>query len=211
MNKWTDEEKDFIIEEYKSGNSIEKIFKMGKIKRSKYAIECKLYGHIYDLLQNGKSHSSVAKEFNKTKDEIKEIEKKAFEMKNQSENKTVYTGNGGYKPNSNVNFDLNEFHHINRSVNTVLCFYENIERLNKLSKSNIIDNDFYTKLLTELNNFTFDKEKFINSLHTIETSEPEIEKVETIEKVEKMTKKSFDEDDDNSYDKTPTKKYMKRL
>ena len=138
-------------------------------------------------------------------------------MKNQSENKTMYTGNGGYdnkNTNNDVNFDLGGFHHINRSVNTVLCFYENIERLNNLLKSDIINNDFYTKILTELNNFTFDKEKFINSLRTFEKPEPEM--IETKQSI----KKSFDSDDEDNdksrgnydlCDNIPTKKYMKRL
>jgi hypothetical protein len=43
MNKWTDDEKNFIITEYKSGKSIDEIHQMGRIKRSKYEIECKLY------------------------------------------------------------------------------------------------------------------------------------------------------------------------
>jgi hypothetical protein len=186
MNKWTDDEKKFIFDQYKTGKTIDEIFKMNKIKRSKYAIECKLYTHIYDLLQNGKTHSTLAKEFNKTKDEIKEIEKKAFEMKNQTDVKTVYTNDGGYKYNStnstnsnnsnnstnsnkitdsDIFLELGKIHNVNRTMNTVLCYYENIERLNQLYKSKTIDENFYKKILLQLNEFSFDKEKILKSLN----------------------------------------------
>ena len=165
MNKWTDDEKDFVLDEYKSGKNIEDIFNMKKIKRSKYAIECKIYSYIYDLLQNGKSHSHVAKELNRTKDEIKEIEQKMFEIKNQTDVKTMYTGNGGYKyGENNTAVDLGNFHHLNRTMNTLLSYYENIERLNKLRLSNTIESDFYAQIMVKLNEFTFDKQKIIESL-----------------------------------------------
>jgi hypothetical protein len=228
MSKWTDDEKNFILKEYKSGKSIEKIFEMNKIKRSRYAIECKLYGHIYDLLQNGKSHSSVAKEFNKTSDEIKEIEKKAFEMKNQSDVKTIYTGDGGYKygenKKENHKIDLGEFHHINRTMNSVLSFYENIQRLNKLKKSEAIDEKFYNKLMDKLNAFSFDKEKIIESLDVSNLSNQNLSNQNlsnqnlsnqdteiTDDKPMKKEKKYKEMKDDDSNDNFETKKIKKRL
>jgi hypothetical protein len=50
MNKWTDDEKSFVINKFKDGLSIEEIHKTGKISRSKYAIELKVYNHIYDFI-----------------------------------------------------------------------------------------------------------------------------------------------------------------
>lgn len=207
MNKWTDDEKNFILDKYKSGKSIEEIHKTGKINRSKYAIECKLYGHIYDLLQNGKSHSSVAKEFDKSVDEIKEIELKAFEMRNKSDTKTMYTGDGGYKygetktKTSNGNDELSSFHNINRTMNTILSYYENIERLNRLKQSKTIDDDFYKQLMSQLNNFTFDKQKIINSLNSNNTNEKtntsatDTKSDDSDEKPKKKNKELKDEDD----------------
>jgi hypothetical protein len=200
MNKWTEDEKNFILEKYKSGKSIEEIHKTGKINRSKYAIECKLYGHIYDLLQNGKSHSSVSKEFDRTVDEIKEIEIKAFEMRNKSDTKTMYTGDGGYKYGETKakigggNDELSSFHNINRTMNTILSYYENIDRLNRLKQSKTIDDDFYKQLMTQLNNFTFDKQKIINSLNS-NTNEIEIKTEDSDEKPKKKSKELKDEDD----------------
>lgn len=218
MNKWTDDEKKFVINEYKSKKSIDEIHQMGKIKRSKYAIECKLYGHIYDMLQDGNSYSSVANEFNRTKDEIKEIEKKAFEMKNQTDVKTVYTGDGGYKYGSNDNkgdifLEMGKIHHVNRTMNTILCYYENIDRLNRLKESRTIDDDFYKKLILQINEFAFDKEKILKSFEKTENissnnnSNDNSDKNDECEETPKKKEKSNKDDDDGFY----MKKIKKRL
>ena len=180
-NKWTDDEISFILDKFKEGKTIEEIHSMGKISRSKYAIECKIYGNIYDLLQNGKTHKEVAETYKISKKEVKEIEIKAFEMKNKTDTKTVYTNDTGYKygESSKTNIlDLNEFHNLNRTMNTVLSYYENIERLNKLKGSNTIDEQFYTQLMGKLKEFVFDKEKIVESLNVknISTSNKPSEK-----------------------------------
>lgn len=208
MNKWTDEEKNFIIDEFKSGKTIDKIHNMGKIKRSRYAIECKLYSHIYDMLQNGQSHKNIAKEFNKTKDEIKEIEKKAFDMKNKSDVVTTYTNDGGYKyqKSNNDMIDLNNFYHLNRTMNAVLSYYENIERLSKLKKHNIIDEDFYDKLMEKLNKFNFDKNKIIDSL-IVKDKDLSKNKLDNIDENSVDSVDSVDDVDDvNKEDNKPIKK-----
>jgi len=227
MNKWTDDEKNFIINEYKSDKTIDEIYQMGKIKRSRYAIECKLYGYIYDMLQNGKSYSSIAKEFNKTKDEIKEIEKIAFEIKNQTDVKTVYTGDGGYKygenkiiKDSDIFLEIGKIHNINRTINAVLCYYENIERLNRLKESKTIDDDFYKKLILQINEFTFDKEKILKSFKKTENNTEQNNSEQNnseqnnseqnnqiIEIPKKKNKSNNDDDNDDFY----MKKIKKRL
>jgi len=222
MNKWTDEEKNFIINKFRSGKTIDEIYNMGKIKRSRYAIECKLYSNIYDMLQNGQTHKSIAKEFNKTKDEIKEIEKKAFDMKNKSDVITSYTNDGGYKyKNSNNDMiNLNNFYHLNRTMNAVLSYYENIERLSKLKKHNIIEEDFYEKIMEKLNEFSFDKNKIIDSLIVKDTSKNTLENKEDsnsecddkssdkpIKKENNYKNKKYDNDKDNDdYVKKITKR-----
>jgi len=231
MNKWTDNEKDFIIEEFKKGNSIEDIFNMGKINRSKFAIECKLYGHIYDLLQNGNTHDELAKTFNQSKKEIKAIESKVFEMRNKSDIKTMYTNDDGYKYQETNNIlDLNDFYHVNRTMNTLLNYYENIERLNKLKLSNTIDEEFYNQLINKLSNnlkiLTSEKQQqqIINSIDIINIkdnnvtktnkneellSEQNNNKTEKKENIEKnIEKKSYKKDDDES---VYTKKIRKRM
>lgn len=212
MNKWTDDEKNFVLDEYKSGKSIDEIFKMNKIKRSKYAIECKIYGHIYDLLQNGTSHSKVAKEFSKTKNDIEEIEKKAFEMKNQSDVKTMYTGDGGYKygEKTDAYSEIGKIQNINRTMNTVLSFYENIERLNKLKQSNAIDNDFYKNIMVQLNKFTINKDAIIKSFDGYQEQENyDVSDKKQSDVSEKSQKKIYDNDsgDEGTY----IKKLKKRI
>lgn len=209
-NKWTDDEKEFVLSEFKNGKTIEEICKTKKINRSEFAIKCKVYLTIYDKLQNGKEYSDLADEFNRSKKEIKQIEKEAFEIKNKSDTKTMYTGDGGYKYGENKTqntIDLNEFHHINRTMNIVLSYYENIERLNKLKKNNLVDEDFYNKLITKLNDFTFDKEKIIESFNLKQEKSEQIE--EKNEETEKPKKKEKSSDNlDNDY---ITKKYTKRM
>jgi hypothetical protein len=129
---------------------------------------------INDELSSGKSHKEVAKLFNRSKDEIKEMEAKSFEIRNKNVVNTQYTNDGGYeyknnnseKKNLNIEdlLDLSEFQHINRVVGTVVNFYENISRINKLKKDNIIDDDFYNQLLEKLENFKFDKDKILQSI-----------------------------------------------
>ncbi len=216
MSKWTEDEKNFIINKFKEGNSIEEIHQMGKISRSKFAIECKLYGHIYDMLQNGKSHSDVAEEFNISKKEVKNIEQKMFDMRSKTDTKTMYTNDGGYQYGENKNIlNLNDFHHMNRTLNTVISYYENIDRLNKLKENKTIEEDFYNELIKKMKEFTFDKQQIINSLNfkaseqtVTETKETEKEDA-VVEKPKKEEKKTFtkNSEDDDTY----VKKHKKRL
>jgi hypothetical protein len=226
MNKWTEEEKDFVIDEFKKGNTVDEIFNMSKIKRSRYAIECKLYGHIYDLLQNGSSHEEVATQFNIKKKQVKEIEQKAFEMRNKTDTKTMYTNDGGYVYNSdksqnnqtsqNSIVDLNDIYNVNRTMNAVINFYENMERLQKLKDNKTIDEDFYKELVNKLRDFNIDKDKIINSFKTTKTSskssqkqeeEPEPEQKEETKPKQTKSQSSTKDDDDGTY----VKKIRKRM
>lgn len=227
-NKWTDDEKSFVINKFKDGLSIEEIHKTGKISRSKYAIELKVYGHIYDLLQNGDNYEEVGQQFKRSKKEIKEIEKKIFEMRNKSDN-TQYTNDGGYVLNQNNNtnvLDLNYFYNINRTMNAVINYYENISKLNKLKSEKIIDEPFYNDLISKLNQFSFDKTKIINSLiisekNTEKTDKTDkSEKTDDIDKIKKKEKKNkqenkqenkTDSDDASVEIEIPVKKLKKRL
>jgi hypothetical protein len=229
-NKWTDDEKSFVINKFKDGLSIEDIHKTGKINRSKYAIELKIYGHIYDLLQNGDNYEDVGQQFKKSKKEIKEIEKKIFEMRNKSDNQTQYTNDGGYVLNQNNNtntnvLDLNDFYNINRTMNAVINYYENISKLNKLKSEKIIDDTFYNDLISKLNQFSFDKNKIINSLIITEKIDEKkldktnkSEKTDDSDKIKKKDKKNKTEtkidtesDDESVEIEIPVKKLKKRL
>jgi hypothetical protein len=191
---------------------------MGKISRSKFAIECKLYGHIYDMLQNGKSHSDVALIFNISKKEVKNIEQKMFEMRSKTDTKTMYTNDGGYQYGEHKNIlNLNEFHHMNRTLNTVISYYENIDRLNKLKENKTIEEDFYNELIKKMKEFTFDKQQIINSLNLKQnediTHNENIKKEDNRdiedEKPKKEEKKTYtkNSEDDDTY----VKKHKKRL
>ncbi len=235
MNKWTDDEKKYVIKKYKEGYTPEEIHKTGKINRSKYAIELKIYNQIYDQLQNGDTHDDITKEYKKSTQEIKEIEKKIFEMKNKSDHQTPYTNDGGYVYNPTP-LDFSEYHHVNRIMNTILHFYENINRLNKLKEDNIIDDAFYNALVQKLDKINIDKDKVINSLETTisqinthsntqpnthsntqsntENNSDQPDKLATKkEKSEKkITKKKNESDDDASVEiEIPVKKLKKRL
>jgi hypothetical protein len=220
MSKWTEDEKNFIINKFKEGNTIEQIHQTGKINRSKFAIECKLYGHIYDMLQNGKSHSDVAEEFNISKKEVKNIEQKTFEMRSKTDTKTMYTNDGGYQYGENKNIlNLNEFHHINRTLNTVISYYENIDRLNKLKENKTIEEDFYNELIKKMKEFTFDKQQIINSLNLKQNDsilqennkdkEDKEDKNNSDEKPKKEEKKTYSKNSED--DDTYVKKHKKRL
>lgn len=242
-NKWTEEEKKIVIKYFKEGMTPEQIKNTGKLEnRSAYAIELKIYNIIYDQLQNGDTYEDLAHDYNRTKDEIKEIEKKAFKKKHEyGMTPTQYTNDGGYTLSTSTATststmpDLGEFHHVNRTMNTVLDFYENISRLNKLKSDNIIDEDFYNQLIKKLIKFKFDKDKIISSLDTstqnqlssVSHNETKSEKSEKKKKDDtsndeirpikknkdiKPTKKNYDSDDDASVEiEIPTTKYKKRL
>ena len=224
MNKWTEEEKNYVLKKSRDGYTSEEIHKTGKITRSKYAIELKLYNHIYDQLQNGDTHEDMATEFKRSSSDIKEIEKKIFEMRNKSDNQTPYTNDGGYVLNAQSNtLDLSEFHNVNRTMNTVLHFYENILRLNKLKEENIIDESFYNDLIKKLNKFEFDKNKITNSItnsitnnteHKLntETKESSVKK-DKKEKTDKKAQKKKDESSDEASIEIeiPVKKLKKRI
>lgn len=228
MNKWTDDEKKYVIKKYKEGYTPEEINKTGKINRSIYAIELKIYNTIYDQLQSGDTHEDIAKEYKKSEKEIKAIEKKIFEMKNKSDNQTPYTNDGGYVFNASQ-LDFSELHHVNRIMNNVLYFYENISRLNKLKEDKIIDEDFYNAIVKKLDKINIDKDKLLNSLdltnNTTSTSEQLNKKENTKEKtkentteetkedkpVKKFTKKKDESDDASVEIEIPIKKLKKRI
>ena len=221
-NLWTDEEKDFVMSKYKKGYSFKEIEETGKIKRSAYAIELRIGNIIYDKIQAGQTYEDLAEEYKKTKDDIIELEKKIFQMKHKLDNSTPYTNDGGYVLNSqnldNFSVNLGDMHHVNRTMQTVLNFYENISRLNKLKQEKLIDNEFYNDIMKGLNDFTFDKQKIIDSIKFKKTEKSEksakIEKSDKIEKSEKTenpnkTYKKYD-DSDSKDDEIP-KKMKKRL
>lgn len=239
-NKWTQDELDTVSDMFKNGKSYDEIHKSKKVSRSAYAIECKLVNMVNDEIQSGKSHKEVAKLFNREKGEIKNMEAKAFEIKNKSTVNTQYTNDGGYEykkksnNNSNLNLnggeksdllDLSEFQHINRVVGTVANFYENISRLNKLKDDDIIDKDFYKQLMKRIKEFTFDKDKLLKSIdmsnYNNDNSNNDDENNDNndnnnfsdkSESKHKAEKEEKDENQDKTESKTLTKKkYAKRI
>ena len=144
-NKWTDDEKSYVISKFKSGKSIDDIANSGKITRSKYAIELKVYNTIYDMLQMGMTSEEVAEDFNRSKKEIVEIEKKIFDMKQNDmkqnnekskvkiEKNTPYFDNGGYKYNSSNNFnDLNDLNDLNDiNISSTVNDFNDIHHFNR--------------------------------------------------------------------------------
>jgi hypothetical protein len=223
-NKWTQEELDTVSDMFKEGSTYEQIHKSKKVSRSPFAIECKIVTLINDELQSGKSHKEVAKLFNRTKSEIKDLESRAFEIKNKPSATTQYTNDGGYeykkKKTPEELLDLSEFQHINRVVGTVVHFYENISRLNRLHDENIIQDDFYKKLINKINDFEFDKDKIIQSIDfsNYKKSDNNDDNYDDNSSDKKSDKKNNKNDtNDNSSDKkeeTKTltkKKYGKRM
>jgi hypothetical protein len=210
-NIWTDEEKDFVMSKYKKGYSFKEIEESGKIKRSAYAIELRIGNIIYDKIQGGLTYEDLAEEYKKSKEDIMELEKKIFQMKHKSDVTTSYTNDGGYTLNekniNDSNINLGDMHHINRTMQTVLNFYENIARLNKLKQDKLIDNDFYNDLMKGLNEFTFDKQKIIDSIKLKKSEKSE--KTDKSEKPKKSDKK-YDNNSDSKDDDIP-KKMKKRL
>ena len=141
MSKWTKEELDYVVEQFKKGLSAEEISKEGKkekiLDRSPLSVEYKAYPNLCDMLEKGKTYEEVAKLYNRTVKDVKSIEKKYNEIKkdkftndkptndkpsydkfqNNDKDKTMYTNVGGYVYNStNDDFDLNQLHDINRKM-----------------------------------------------------------------------------------------------
>jgi hypothetical protein len=129
----------------------------------------------------------------------------------------MYTNDGGYQYGENKNIlNLNDFHHMNRTLNTVISYYENIERLNKLKENKTIEEDFYNDLIKKIKEFTFDKQQIINSLNVKSTGQTDVkndeendDKEEVDEKPKKEEKKTYtkNSEDDDTY----VKKHKKRL
>jgi hypothetical protein len=102
-------------------------------------------------------------------------EKKSDSTQNKDIVKTQYTNDGGYNINEEGNektdidldnvVDLGNFHHVNRIMDAVLKYYENISRLNKLKSEKIIDDDLYHIFVNKLKEFKFDKFSIINGLN----------------------------------------------
>ena len=108
---------------------------------------------------------------------------------------------------------MGKIHHVNRTMNTILCYYENIERLNRLKESKTIDDDFYKKLILQINEFAFDKEKILKSFEKTENissdnnSNDNSDKNDECEETPKKKEKSNKDEDDGFY----MKKIKKRL
>ncbi len=219
-NKWTDDEKSYVISKFKSGKSIDDIATSGKITRSKYAIELKVYNTIYDMLQMGMTHDEVAEEFNRSKKEIINIEKKIFDMKQNDdkskvkhEKNTPYYNDGGYKYTdsniSSLNIDFNDIHHFNRTMHIVLNFYENIDRLNTLKKNKIIDDDFYNDLIKKTKEFVIDKNKILSILSEKNIDNKVNKDIIDTQKSKKINNNN-DDDNDNDNDTSDTESVSKK-
>ena len=106
---------------------------------------------------------------------------------------------------------------MNRTLNTVISYYENIDRLNKLKENKSIDEDFYNELIKKIREFTFDKQQIINSLNVSEGTSQESnkhiedkeDKNNSDEKPKKEEKKTFSKNSED--DDTYVKKHKKRL
>jgi hypothetical protein len=108
-------------------------------------------------------------------------------------------------------------------MNTVLHFYENISRLNKLKQEKIIDDDFYNALIKQLNEFKFDKDKIISNIDvknmissSVSTTKKDNntstdEKKPSKKNTDKSSKKKDESDDDSVEIEIPIKKLKKRI
>jgi len=213
MNKWTDEEHNFVIDNLKEGKTAEQIHKIGKLSRSCYAIECRINNFIYDQLSKGITYDKIEKLYKLTKEQVKSIEVAVFKQRNKDADKTQYTDDDGYVYKT-VQTDLSEIHNFNRNINTILHFYENIARINKLKKDNIIDSNLYDILNNQIEQFKLDKKDIFDIVVSKQLDNQDsvpIKKEKKTENVQTKKEKTDSDTETRTGYQEKNKRYTKRL
>lgn len=165
--KWTPEEVTKAVSFFKKGKDYKYI--SDKIEgRSAFAIQCKLESYILEKINSGMTYSNLAKDFNKSEEELKKMYESQFNRnasKNGGSTTVVASSAPSFTASPNSAYGM-----INRIMTPFIEYHENLEKLLKLKENETISSKTYKEIKKILDNNQIEPEKFIAQLRmTTET------------------------------------------
>jgi hypothetical protein len=206
-NKWTSDEISKAVELFKKGKDYSSISE--KLDgRTAFAVQCKLEYYVYDKINSNTSYENLAKDFKRSESELK----KMYESQHtRNAGKTNISNSGNTTnsiPVSSINFTPspnNTYGIINRVLTPYIEYHSNLEKLEKLSKSEIINNKMFKNIKKILENLSIDEDKFLEQLKsTVDTKRISPVKSDTI------SEESDNSSDSGSDSEEDTKKKTKK-
>ena len=206
-NKWTSDEISKAVELFKKGKDYSSISE--KLDgRTAFAVQCKLEYYVYDKINSNTSYENLAKDFKRSESELK----KMYESQHTRNAGKTNNSNSGNTinsiPVSSINFTPspnNTYGIINRVLTPYIEYHSNLEKLEKLSKSEIINNKMFKNIKKILENLSIDEDKFLEQLKsTVDTKRISPVKSDTI------SEESDNGSDSGSESEEDTKKKTKK-
>lgn len=183
-NKWTSDEISKAVELFKKGKDYSSISE--KLDgRTAFAVQCKLEYYVYDKINSNTSYDNLAKDLKRSESDLKKMyESQQNRNPGKTNSNTGSVGNSITSSSSNVIFTPspnNTYGIINRVLTPYIEYHSNLEKLEKLSKSETISNKMFKNIKKILENLSIDEDKFLEQLKsTVETKKISPVKSDTI-------------------------------
>lgn len=158
--RWSSEEIDKAVELFKKGKDYTYI--SSKLEdRSAFAVQCKMEYYVYEKINSGLPYKTLCSELKRTEEELKKMVESQLKRNPVKKNSTKVTQSEtiNFQPSPNNMYGI-----INRIMTPYIEYYENMERLEKLSENDRINPKTYKQILKILRSNKIDDEQFIEQL-----------------------------------------------
>jgi hypothetical protein len=168
--KWTSDETSKALELFKRGEDYSKISE--KLDgRTAFAVQCKMEYYVYEKINSDTSYKTLAKELKKTESELQTMYES--QKKRNIGKTTVTASQSNITPVSSMTFipsPNNTYGIVNRVLTPYIEYHSNLEKLDKLNKSETISSKMFKNIKKILDNLNVDEDKFLEQLKsTVET------------------------------------------
>jgi hypothetical protein len=141
--KWTSDETSTALELFKKGEDYSKISE--KLDgRTAFAVQCKMEYYVYEKINSDTSYKTLAKELKKTESELQTMYES--QKKRNIGKTTVTASQPNITPVSSMMFTPspnNTYGIVNRVLTPYIEYHSNLEKLDKLAKSETISNKMF--------------------------------------------------------------------
>ena len=152
-NKWTSDEISKAVELFKKGKDYASISE--KLDgRTAFAVQCKLEYYVYDKINSNTSYETLAKDFKRSESDLKKMYE-SQQNRNPGKTNSSNIVNASSITASAINFTPspnNTYGIINRVLTPYIEYHSNLEKLEKLNKSETISNKTFKNIKKILEN-----------------------------------------------------------
>ena len=203
-NKWTSDEISKAVELFKKGKDYASISE--KLDgRTAFAVQCKLEYYVYDKINSNTSYETLAKDFKRSESDLKKMYE-SQQNRNPGKTNSSNIVNASSITASAINFSPspnNTYGIINRVLTPYIEYHSNLEKLEKLNKSETISNKTFKNIKKILENLSINEDKFLEQLKsTVETKRISPVKSDTISEESDNESESESEEDTKKEKKT---------